>query len=152
MTIYIDGDACPVKSFIIDQASKQSIKVIIVISICHISTKNKNNAEYMVVDNVNQSVDMMIINRARKNDIVITDDYGLASILLMKKVFCLSNRGLIYTLENIDHLLFKKHINAKVMKGGGKIKGNSKRNKEDDAQFAKSLDKVMKQSLYSPHA
>lgn len=151
MVIYVDGDACPVKSLIIDQASKHHIKVIIVISICHVSTKDTGNVEYMVVDNRNQSVDMMIINKAAKNDIVVTDDYGLASILLMKKVFCLSNRGLIYTLDNIDYLLFRKHMNAKVMKGGGKIKGNTKRNKEDVIQFIKSLDQLIRQCLYSPH-
>ncbi|QXM05713.1 YaiI/YqxD family protein [Crassaminicella indica] len=146
MTIYVDGDACPVKELMIDHTSKYNIKVIIVLSICHIS-KEELEVPYIIVDNISQSVDMMIMNKAQKNDIVVTDDFGLASVLLMKGVYCLSSRGLIYTLNNIDQLILKRHINMKIIRGGGKIKGHAKRSKKDDAQFVMSLDKLIKQSL-----
>ncbi|QEK12345.1 YaiI/YqxD family protein [Crassaminicella thermophila] len=148
MTIYVDGDACSVKGLIVDHASKYNIKVVIVVSICHIP-KQESGIKYIVVDNISQAVDMAIINMAKKNDIVVSDDYGLASVLLMKKVFCLSNRGLIYTLDNIDNLMFRRYMNMKIRRKGGKIKGFSKHSKKDEIQFVKSLNKVIKQSLYN---
>lgn len=149
MKIYVDGDACPVKKTIVHMASKLHIAVVMLMSICHMSEPD-NYSEYVWVDNSNQSVDMAILNRVKKSDIVVTDDYGLASLLLMKSVFCVSSRGLIYTLENIDQLMLKRHMNAKIMKGGGRIKGPTKRNKNDDNRFAESLNKLIYESLQAP--
>lgn len=150
MVIYVDGDACPVKQFIIELAAKYRIDVVMVVSICHISRKDPY-AKYIIVDNVSQSVDMAIINKVVKNDMAVTDDYGLASILLGKKVRCLSSRGLIYTEENIDHLMYRRHINSKIMKGGGKIKGPLKRSKKDNEKFLESFDQLIQKSLYTPY-
>ncbi|WP_129596801.1 YaiI/YqxD family protein [Anaerophilus nitritogenes] len=148
MTIYVDGDACCVKEYIIDHSKKYPIKVVIVISICHVSNHQKD-VEYIIVDNENQSVDMMIMNKVQRNDVVITDDYGLASLLLGKQVLCLSTRGFIYTQENIEDLLIRRYINMKRMRGGNKVKGPSKRSKEDDITFINNFNKILQKSLYS---
>ncbi|MCT4621867.1 MAG: hypothetical protein N4A62_21065 [Marinisporobacter sp.] len=46
----------------------------------------------------------------------------------------------------IEHA-FRRHINMKIMRGGGKIKGYAKGSKKDDTQFVMSLNKVINQSL-----
>ncbi|WP_053957550.1 YaiI/YqxD family protein [Inediibacterium massiliense] len=148
MTIYVDGDACCVKELIIHHSKKYTVKVVMVISICHVSKRQKD-VEYVIVDNENQSVDMMIINKTQKNDLVITDDYGLASLLLGKQVLCLSTRGFIYTQENIEDLLIRRYINMKSMRGGNKVKGPSKRSKEDDIRFMNNFNKILHKCLYN---
>lgn len=148
MIIYVDGDACPVKREIVEVSKKYDLRVIIVLSICHL-TKSDGFSEYVVVDHRNQSVDMEIINRVKKGDVVITDDYGLASIVLMKEALCMSSRGMQYTTENIDLLLYKRHINQKIMRAGGKVKGPSKRSNSENLQFAMNYEEMLKQSLYN---
>ncbi|MFZ5965895.1 MAG: YaiI/YqxD family protein [Bacillota bacterium] len=148
--IFVDADACPVKKDITKTAEKYGISVIMVYSVCHLS-KDQGNFHSIVVDNESQSADLMIINQIAKNDVVVTDDYGLASIILMKKGFCLSSRGLIYTVENIDMLLYQRHLNAKILRSKGRIKKCPKRSKEDDFIFVQSLEKIIKQSLYNPY-
>lgn len=148
MRIYVDGDACPVKELIERITLKLDVKATVIASINHVS--NKDTAlEYIYVDGANQSVDMAIMNRVCKNDIVITDDYGLASLLLMKEAFCLSSKGMIYNQNNIDDLLYTRHLNASIMKGGGRIKGPVKRDNFDNEKFLVSFHKVIQLALHS---
>ena len=148
MIIYVDGDACPVKREIVEISIKYKMKVIIVLSICHL-TKSDGFSEYVVVDHRDQSVDMEIINRVKRGDVVITDDYGLASIVLMKGALCMSSRGMQYTAENIDLLLYKRHMNQKIMRAGGKVRGPSKRSNNEDRLFLMNYENMLKQSLYN---
>ncbi|SHJ47175.1 hypothetical protein SAMN02745975_02170 [Geosporobacter subterraneus DSM 17957] len=148
MFIYVDGDACPVKREIVEISSKYQLKVIIVLSICHL-TKSDGFSEYVVVDHRNQSADMEIINRVKGGDIVITDDYGLASIVLMKRALCMSSRGMQYTADNMDLLLYKRHMNQKIMRAGGKVKGPSKRSSSENRLFVMNFENMLKKSLYN---
>ncbi|MDF2548172.1 MAG: hypothetical protein K0R93_3070 [Anaerosolibacter sp.] len=149
MLIYVDADACAVKKETVQVARKYNIEVIMVSSICHIS-KEDGYSRYLIVDNGDQSVDMTIINRVNKNDLVVTDDYGLASMALMKKAFCISSRGLIFNLENIDRLMLQRYIGQQIRKGGGRTKGPSKHKSEDDLHFIQGLDKLIREAQYNP--
>ncbi len=149
MIIYVDADACAVKKETVEVARKHNLDVIMISSICHI-TKEDGYSRYLIVDNEDQSVDMTIVNRVKKNDIVITDDYGLASMVLMKKAFCISSRGLIYNLDNIDRLMMQRYIGQQIRKGGGRMKGPSKHRKEDDLHFIQGLDKLIHEAQYNP--
>ncbi|MEW9122906.1 MAG: DUF188 domain-containing protein [Thermotaleaceae bacterium] len=148
MKIYIDGDACPVKKEIVEISSKYNLAVVIILSICHISNRD-GYSEYIIMDHQNQSVDMEIINRVKAGDVVITDDYGLASIVLMKGVRCMSSRGMEYTNDNIEILLYRRHINQKILKSGGKVTGPSKRTGKENEQFSKNYEYMLRQSLYN---
>ena len=72
------------------------------------------------VDEVFNSVDIVIANFVNKNDIVITQDYGLAT-LVIDKCKVLNYRGLIYDKNNIDFLLENRHTNLKIKKGPKKM-------------------------------
>ena len=73
------------------------------------------------------------------DDIVITQDYGLATMCISKKAVVLNQNGMIYTADNIDSLLFSRHIAKKIRNAGGRLKGPSKRTKQQDEDFASVL-------------
>lgn len=103
---------------------------------------NKDGAKTMVFSKGADSVDFALINIVNKDDIVITQDYGLAAMAINKASYVINQNGLIYNNDNIDMLLFNRHISKKIRKSGGKMKGPKKRSKEDDEKFEKTLNEI----------
>ena len=136
MRILIDGDACPVISITEEIARAKGIEVIIFTDITHqIKTEN----ELVVVDKANQSVDIALYNLCREGDIVVTQDYGLASLVLSKGAFAVNESGLVYDEGNIDYLLMRRHVHASMRRAGVKHQNASKRTKEDDLKYKQAL-------------
>jgi len=138
MKLIIDADACPVKESIIRIGEKNQLPVALIHSISHIS-KPIEGVEQIIVDNRSQAADLVIMNKVKKNDIVITQDYGLASVVLSKGAYALHHTGMQYTPENIDQLLFQRHISAKIRRGGGKTKGPKPFTAQDKEIFEQRL-------------
>ncbi|MFQ7522106.1 MAG: YaiI/YqxD family protein [Terrisporobacter sp.] len=141
MKILIDGDGCPVIDIAISVAKKFNIKVVIMCDTSHIF--NKEGAKTMVFSKGADSVDFALINYLEKEDIVITQDYGLAAMAMNKASYVINQNGMIYNDENIDRLLYSRHIYKKIRKSGGKTKGPKKRTKEDDINFEKTLNEIL---------
>ena len=137
MKILIDGDGCPVIDLTINIAKKFDIDVIIMCDTSHIF--NKEGAKTMVFSKGADSVDFALINLVKKDDIVITQDYGLAAMTINKAYYVINQNGLIYTNDNIDRLLYNRHISKKIRNSGGKVKGQAKRNKDNDIKFKENL-------------
>jgi uncharacterized protein YaiI (UPF0178 family) len=78
-----------------------------------------------------------------REDIVVTQDIGLAAMVLGKGARAVNQNGLVYTDENIDKLLMERHIGAKVRRGGGRTKGPTKRTKEDNERFEAAFEKLL---------
>ncbi len=133
MKILVDADACPVKEIIVKHARKRDIPVCMLIDTSHVL--HDGYSEIITVDKARDSVDLALINRTSMNDIVVTQDYGLATMVLAKKAKALNQNGLIYTENNIDKLLFDRHIGQKIRASGGRMTSIKKRTKEDDAKF-----------------
>jgi uncharacterized protein YaiI (UPF0178 family) len=87
------------------------------------------------VDKEADSVDFALMGLLTRNDIVVTQDFGLAAMVLGKGARAVNQSGLVFTDENIDKLLMERHIGQKVRRGGGRTKGPSKRTKEDNGRF-----------------
>ena len=144
MRIYIDGDACPVTDIVVRTASEFSLEVTLIHSTSHFgSASGYGQVEKIMVDNESQAADMAIINRVAEGDIVVTGDYGLASLVLGKKALAISFNGKVYDNENIERLLFERHISAEMRRSGGKVKGPAKRTREDDEQFGIALRRLI---------
>ena len=141
MKILIDGDGCPVIDLAISVAKKFNIEVVIMCDTSHIF--NKEGAKTMVFSKGADSVDFALINYLEKEDIVITQDYGLAAMAMNKASYVINQNGMIYNDENIDRLLYSRHISKKIRKSGGKTKGPKKRTKEDDINFEKTLNEIL---------
>lgn len=144
MRIIIDGDGSPVKDTSIEIAQKYQLPVVIVTSIDHYSTKDyPENVEFIYVDKGADAADYKIISLLQKGDIVVTQDYGLASLVLGKNIPVLHQTGKEYTIDNIDNLLEQRYLGAKIRKAGQRTKGPKAFTKEDRQRFARSLTEMI---------
>ena len=105
MKILVDADACPVKNIIEKVAKQFNIEVTMFIDTSHVL-----ESKYSKIVQVGQgqdAVDIAIINHTKLGDIIVTGDYGVASLALSKGAYALSFNGMYYTKDNIDRLLFE---------------------------------------------
>lgn len=137
MRILVDADACPGKSLIEQAAKERNIEVHMFCDVNHILKSDYSIIKY--VDSGFQSVDMVLFNQCQKGDIVVTQDFGVAAMVLGKKAFAISPKGYIYSDNNMDRLLFERHISQKVRKSGGRTSNPKKREKEDDLRLYNNL-------------
>ena len=137
MRILIDGDGCPVVDLTIKISRKFNIEVIIMCDTSHIFNKewSKNHGIFQR----SRLCRFCTYKSSKKDDIVITQDYGLAAMAINKASYVINQNGLIYSNENIDRLLYSRHISKKIRKSGGRTKGPKKRTKEDDLNFERTL-------------
>ena len=141
MRIIVDADGCPGKHLIEKAARENSIELIMYCDINHVL--NSDYASIKYVDSGFQTVDMKVANEARLKDIVITQDFGVAAMVLAKGAYAIGTKGHIYDNDNIDKLLFERHISSKVRRGGGKTSGPKKRTNEDDEKLYNNLLKLI---------
>jgi len=141
LRIIIDGDSCPVIDLTESIAKKFKIELILFCDYNH--DIKLDYGKIIKVDQSYQSVDMKIINYTESNDIIVTNDYGLASIVLAKNTHAINANGKIYTERNIDTLLMKRHINKKIRRAGGKHPTAKKRQKKNDQKFKTNLIKLI---------
>ena len=111
MRIFIDGDACSAKKVRRKFANRKDAQVVTVVSIEN-CTNIHSKPDTIVVDSTPQAADIEIFNRMKQGDIVITKDYGLASLVLGKNGKAMSPSGFVYTKKNIGMLLQQRYVNG----------------------------------------
>jgi len=141
MQILVDADACPVKQIIVRLAKERSIPVTMLIDTAH--ELNDGYSRIITVDKQADSVDFALMSLLTRDDIVVTQDYGLAAMVLGKGAKAISQNARVYTNDNIDKLLMERHLGQKVRRGGGRTKGPPKRTKEDDMRFEAAFKKLI---------
>ncbi|MCT4563743.1 MAG: YaiI/YqxD family protein [Maledivibacter sp.] len=137
MKILVDADGCPVKNIIVRIAKEYKIPVTMFADTSHLI--DDGYSEVVIVGKGYDSVDFALINNVDKGDIIVTQDYGVATMTLSKKAYSINQNGLIYTNDNMDRLLFQRYLSKKVRRAGGKTTNAKKRKKEDDKRFENSL-------------
>ncbi len=103
-------------------------------------------SEVKVIGAGADAVDFALINLCRRNDIVVTQDYGVAAMALGKGAYVIHQSGKWYTDENIDQMLMERHLSKKARRASGRnyLKGPKKRTEEDDVRFTQSLERLIK--------
>lgn len=142
MRVLVDADACPVKEIILEECKRYNIDLYMYFDNSHIY--NDDYSKVIIVDKSKDSVDLKIINDLDKDDIVVTQDYGLAAIVISKNAKAINNNGLIFTENNIDKLLFERFLGVKNRRAKIKTKNIRKRNIEMDDNFRKNFLKLIK--------
>ena len=137
MKIIIDADACPVVDITVRTAKERETECIIVCDNTH--SIEREGAKTIVVDKGADSADCRIANITEKGDVIVTQDYGLAALVLGNGGKALNQNGLIYTDGNIEKLLFTRFIGKKERMAGARTKGPKKRTAQNDADFLKAL-------------
>lgn len=141
MRILIDADGCPVVNETIKVAHKFNLESIIFCDTSH--NFDEKNVKVIVVSRGIDAVDFAILNNIENGDIVITQDYGLASLVLSRNSYAINQSGMVYTNENIDELLYSRYISKKMRNSGARIKGPKKRDKSQDIIFKENLEKLI---------
>jgi len=139
--VLIDADGCPVVNLTLQITKQFGVPVIILCDTSH--QIEREGAQTLVFDKGADSVDFALVNRVKPGDIVVTQDYGLASMCLAKCARVLNQNGLEYTADNIDALMFRRYENKKLLRAGKHPKGSAKRTKEQDKAFENSLMRVL---------
>lgn len=141
MKILVDADACPVVDIVVALAIRQNIPCILICDTAH--RIQRDGAQTVTIDKGADSADFALVNRTDPGDIVITQDYGLASMCLAKGAQILHQDGWAYTPYNIDALLLQRHEARKYRNAGGRMKGPKKRTAAQDQAFTQALSKLL---------
>jgi len=141
MRILVDADACPVKQIIVRLAKRYKIPVIMLIDTSHVL--NDDYCTVITVDKEADSVDFKLMSLLTREDIVVTQDFGLAAMVIGKGAKAVNQNGLVFSNDNMDKLLMERHIGQKIRRGGGRTKGAPKRTKDDDARFEMAFTKLL---------
>ncbi|HWI47259.1 MAG TPA: YaiI/YqxD family protein [Rummeliibacillus sp.] len=138
--ICIDADGCPVVSETIQIAKEFQLEVIIFCDTSH--NFEIEGVKTVIVSKGADAVDFALVNQIHKGDITITQDYGLAAMVLARGAYVMNQNGLQYTSKNIDQLLYSRHLNQKIRQAGGRTKGPKKRTKEINDKFINNFRKL----------
>lgn len=143
MKIFIDADGCPVVNETVMLCREFNKECIIICDTSH--TIERDGATTIVVEKGADSADFRLVNMLLKGDLAITQDYALAAMSLSKGARIINQNGMEYTDKNIDSLLMSRFIAKKVRNAGGRLKGPSKRTKEQTECFVKKLREILEE-------
>lgn len=143
MKILVDADACPVTRIVERVAKKHDLECVLLCDTNHIL--ESDYSEVKIIGAGADAVDFALLNICKKGDIVVTQDYGVAAMILGKGAHGIHQSGKWYTNQNIDQMLMERHLAKKARMGKGKhhLKGPSKRTQEDDKRFEESLERLV---------
>ena len=145
MKILVDADACPVVRLTEQIARAHQLPVVLLCDTSHVLT-----SDYSQVRTVGQgadAVDFALVELCQAGDIVVTQDYGVAAMILGRGAYGIHQSGKRYTNENIDALLLERYLSKKARMASAKahLKGPAKRTKEDDRRFAQALEQLIRE-------
>lgn len=143
--ILIDADGCPVVDIALRIGASYQIPCLILCDTAH--EFNRPGVQTLIFDKGADSVDYALVNRINPGDIVITQDYGLASMCLARNARTLHQDGWEYTRDNIDALLLVRHNSRKFRASGGRMKGTRKRSREQDLAFENALRNLLQTTV-----
>lgn len=109
MRIIVDADSCSKIRQIEEIAEEKGLPVMLFCDTAH-----QLYSDYSKIKKVapgRDASDMQIYNECKIGDIVITQDYGLASLVLAKGALVMHPSGAIYSKETIDTLLMSRYLN-----------------------------------------
>lgn len=166
-TLFIDADACPVTKEALSCARRARIPVVIAGN----STQNlerhirkddprePSNArgadashdgfwvETLSVGTGSDSADFAIVECLEPGDVVVTQDIGLASMVLGRGCAAIGVRGRIYDKATIDMQLFIRHEEKKVRRAGGRTKGPDAFCSDDRERFVRNLTSLLQSAV-----
>ncbi|WP_448921675.1 YaiI/YqxD family protein [Eubacterium sp.] len=137
MKILIDADGCPVVKQATQIAKENNIEVVIFCDTSHII--NSDYAKIITVSKGADSVDFALVNEVKSGDIVVTQDYGLAAMVMSKGGKAITQNGMIISDSNLGLLLTSRYESKKARMSGAHLKGPKKRTTQNDEAFVKSF-------------
>ncbi len=149
-TLWVDADSCPVgvRELIIRFTTRLHIKTNFVANRT-IPIPNTPLYTMIVSDNSADAADNYIVENSNETDMAITRDVPLASRLVEKNMIVLSDRGKVYTKENIRESLSFRNFNLELIQSGIPELKTHSYSKKDLNTFANMLDRELQKRLRS---
>lgn len=147
MKIFIDADGSPVKDEVVELAGRYQLEVVMVTAIEHYTNKiYPDFVRFVYVDKGPDAVDFKIVSLINEGDILVTQDYGLAS-LVINKAYVINQTGMIYDQDNINQLLWQRHISQQMRKQGLRTKQTGKYMEEQRKTFKQSMEQLIQEHM-----
>ena len=144
--IYVDADACPVKSEVSRVAERHDLPVTWVAG-SHMRVPEGGRVRIEVVAQGFDAADDWIVEHVTAGDIVVTADIALASRCLAKGASALGNTGAPFTEDNIGDAMATRTLLAELRGAGEITKGPRAFTPRDRSRFLQSLEDAVQRSL-----
>ncbi len=109
LDVYVDGDACPVKTEVFRVALRHGLKVFVV-SHGPLHVRSKGDIEVVRVKRGFGAADDWIAEHAAEDDIVVTTDVPLADRCLKKGARVLAPNGKVFTEASIGDAVANRDL------------------------------------------
>lgn len=140
--IYVDADACPVKSEVYRVADRYELEVSIVAN-SRMRVPNSPRIKLELVGDGFDEADDWIVDHVEIGDVVITADIPLAGRCISGGAEVLSPTGKRFTDDNIGQTLATRDLLAEL-RGAGEITGGPPPiTQKDRSEFLQKLDVVI---------
>ena len=144
--LYIDADACPVKSEAERVASRHQVKMYVV-SNGGVRPSQNPLVETIIVPDGPDVADMWIAERAGQGDVVITGDIPLAAKCIEGGALVLKNNGEALTAANIGNVLATRDLMADLRAADPFRQGGGKSfTKSDRSRFLNALETTLRKA------
>lgn len=118
ITVLVDADACPVVKSVERIAKNHNVPVVLLCDTNHVLKSDYSKIKIIVAGA--DAVDLALVNLCKKGDIAVTQDYGVAALVLGKGAYCIHQSGKIFSDDNIGGLLMDRHLAKKARMSNGK--------------------------------
>ena len=137
--IFVDADACPVKSEVYVVAKRYRLHVTLVAN-SWMRTQTEPWLALEVVGNGLDAADDWIVEQVQPHDIVITADILLANRCLQLGSRVIGPAGKPFTEDNIGDAVATRDMLAQLREAGEATGGPAPLTKRDRSQFLQQLD------------
>jgi uncharacterized protein len=142
ISLYIDADACPVKTEIYRVAERYALKVYVV-SNSYINVPRDPRIERVVVTDGFDAADDWIAERVGPEDIVITSDIPLADRSLKKGAAAIGSTGVAFTTSSIGMAMASRELMSNLRAMGETTGGPKPMSPRDRSRFLSTLDETI---------
>jgi uncharacterized protein YaiI (UPF0178 family) len=139
IAIYVDADACPVKTEIYRVAERHRLKVFVV-SNAFLNVPRDPRHELVVVSDRFDAADDWIAERAGEGDIVVTSDIPLADRCLKKGAAVIGSNGVPFTTSSIGMAMASRELMSTLRAMGEATGGPKPMTARDRSRFLSALD------------
>jgi uncharacterized protein YaiI (UPF0178 family) len=148
MKIWVDADACPnIIKDILYRAAVRTKTLVVLVANQALVTPMSPFIKRMQVGAGFDVADAKIVESMVANDLVITADIPLASLVIEKGGLALNPRGTLYLANNMQYYLALRNNNEALRESGLVSSGPNKLTHKDSESFANQLDKLLARSV-----
>jgi len=140
--ILVDADGCPVRREAGRVAARLGIEQLLFTNSSQ-EIADPPHGRVIVVSDRRDATDFAIFSECRPGDVVVTDDLGLAAMVLARDARALSSRGRRCTPEEMPARLETRHAARMARRAGRRIPGPRPFTPADRRRFTRALESLL---------